>query len=292
MQFIFTVLQPCEIKKFSGFLLPSAAQLLNAPQSCGWSVETSDGTPLGCLVAWNETGCSYLRSLFIDENFRRRHLATELCTLWQRHALKQGIKTLHCLVSLPQKEQEIFSAFLRRQNFPAGKFTGEVFTFNPYTIISSRFIRKTFKRSSPYVPASWRVVRYSELSCQDRQLLEQSKGTLFPNYFAYDLQFSELEHHQSFAFFENDTVVGYISQTRLTRNIASVPVFAANPDYRGSGLIILKYYMFALHFETPEIWQLRCHFTPLTTTGRKLFLLYTENKFSRHTLEFYFSKNL
>lgn len=292
MQFIFATLQYHEIKKFSGFLLPSAALLLKEQQGYGWSVSTADGTPLGCLVAWDEDDSSYLRSLFIDKAFRRRHLASALCNIWQRHALTKGLKNLHCFISLPSNEQDIFKAFFRYKNFPPGQFTGEVFTFNPYNIANSKFIQKTFRRSKPFVPSSWHVVRYSELNGHEQKLLAQSKENLFPDYFAYDLQFSELDHHQSFVFFEHDTIVGYISQTRLTKNIASVPVFAVNPYYRCAGLIILKFYMFALHFETPEILQLRCHFTPLTTIGRKLFLLYTENKFSRHVLEFYFSKNL
>ena len=123
-------------------------------------------------------------------------------------------------------------------------------------------------------------------------LLRKSKSTVFPEDFDFDLDFQHLELQQSFAFFCKDDVVGYITQRRITKNIASVPIFAANQSYRGAGLIILKYYMFAVHFETPEIFQIKCHFTPKTETGRNLFLHYTENKFLRHSLEYSFNKQL
>lgn len=292
MQFIIHALDRKQAKKLAHLLLPSAIKLIEHPQSVGWYISSQDGTPLGCLVAWHEPDKSYLRSLYIEPTARRQHLARALVETWQQHARTLNIKELHCLINLPMAEQQVFSAFLQQQGFPEGQFIGEIFTFNPYNIIHSKFIQKTLARSTPFLPSSWRVQRYSELTEHDRDLLAHSKNTTFPEHFAYDLEYTTLELSQSFAFFCGDTVVGYITQSRLSRNSAFVPVFAANPDYRGAGLTILKYYMFAIHFETPEILQLRCHFTPLTTVGRELFLHYTQQRFSRHSLEFYFCKTL
>lgn len=292
MNYIFENLNQNNINQFLKLLLPSAAALIDAPNCNAWFVSLNDKTPLGCLVALNENGHSYLRNIFISPTFRRHKLATQLFNLWEQDCKSKKIQQLNCFVTLQQNELEIFSKFLSKQNFRVEKFQGEIFTFNPYTILKSKFIQKTLARKTPYIPKNWRVVRYINLSAHDLTLLRKSKSTVFPEDFDFDLDFQHLELQQSFAFFCKDDVVGYITQRRITKNIASVPIFAANQSYRGAGLIILKYYMFAVHFETPEIFQIKCHFTPKTETGRNLFLHYTENKFLRHSLEYSFNKQL
>lgn len=273
-------------------MLPSTRAILFEENVCSWYAETKDGEPLGCIVVYNDGINSYLRNLFVVKKARRCGIALKLLYLWFENSRAIGIKNIQCLVILPPKEQNAFFKLFKRADFDEIEFTGEVYTFNPYNIVNTKFIKKTFERKKPFLPKSWRVARYSELSKEDSLLLENSKNNLFPEYMAYDLKKDTLELSQSFAFFKDNEVVGYITQSRLTKECAEVPIMAANPSYRGAGLIILKYYMFALHFETPEILRIRCHFTPMSQLGKKLFLIYSENKYLRHSLEYHYTKKL
>lgn len=292
MKFIINVLNNKNVRKFKHMLLPSAARLLDLPNCSAWCAETETGAPAGCLVAWNEDGVSYLRSLYIMPEYRHHKNASALFKTWENHAAENSIKSLHSLVSLPKNELIPLAAFLKKMGFPAGSFSGEVFTFNTYTIRRGKFVSKTLHRSAPLLPSGWRAVRYSSLTNTEKCLLDESREALFASHFAYDIDYDKLDKAHSFAFFKNSEIMGYISQTRLTPNIVSVPVFAANPHNRGAGLVILKYYIFAVHTEMPEIFYIRCHFTSQTETGKKLFLMYSEGKYTRHALEYYFIKNL
>ena len=158
--------------------------------------------------------------------------------------------------------------------------------------MKSKFIRKAFASKAPLLPVGWHVKTYSNLSDQELQLLDASKNTIFAKDFTYDEEMQLLDKDNSFAFFCQEQVMGYITQIRLAPHIVSVPNFAANPTFKGAGLTILKYYMHHVHYNTPEVLQIKCYFTPYTQTGKRLFLIYTENKYYRHSLQYCYTKIL
>ena len=291
MNFQTKMLSVNDLPYFKKMILANAAAVIGKPQAEGLAVYTSEGIPVGCLIIWREDHIGYLRNIYILPKYRRQGAGTLLYKYWEQHYATNKLWCLKCFATLPESEQNALNQFFKKVGFTVQRFCGEVFTFNPYIIIKSKFIQKTLQRKEAFIPKSWKVVRYSELTEGEKIILKKSKGTIFPDYFAYDLDLQTLDMQHSFAFFHNDVVVGYITQRRITSYCVKVCSYAANPEYRGAGLIILKYYMFSLHFETPEIYQIRCLFTQQTEIAKKLFVYYTENKYSRHAISYEYTKD-
>lgn len=292
MNFQIKTLSVNNLPYFRKMILANAAAVIGNPQTKGLAVYTSDGMPVGCLIVWIENNIGYLRNLYILSEYRCQGAGTLLYKYWEKYYGRMNLYSVKCFATLPENEQSNLNKFLQKVGFTTQRFCGEVFTFNPYVIIKSKFIQKTLKRKEAFIPKTWRVVRYNELTKEEKNILENSKGTIFPEYFAYDLDFQVLDMQHSFAFFYGNTLVGYITQRKITPYCVKVCSYAANPAYLGSGLIILKYYMFSLHFETPEVCQIRCLFTKETEIAKKLFFYYTENKYSRHAISCEYTKDI
>ena len=281
-----------DLPNLTALTLSWTRRSLNVSHSYGWLVHSDEGRPLGCLVVHHEEKTSFLQSLLVLSAYRRQKIGTLLVKAWEKQARCQGLQQLVCEFTLPLEDLLPLQNLFVQEGFILQPLTGVVFTVDPEKVKNTRFIQKTLERGTPYLPHKWRKVRYKNLTTADLHLLETSKGTLWPEYFAYDVHYLQLDLTHSFAFFKDQQVIGYITQGRLTTNAAFVPIVAAHPAYPGAGLIILKHYLFSLYLETPEINQLRCQFTSLTTVSQKLFEHLTEGRFSRKALQISLCKRL
>ncbi|TWH46396.1 N-acetyltransferase [Sporomusa sp. KB1] len=249
------------------------------------AIDETTGTPLGALVALLENETIFIQSLYIDVNYRQQGIAKKLLSALKETANEKHCQKISIYYVLPKSEIAVFDHLLCQCDFQTPVYQGEIFCFNPYNIVSTKFTSKTLARGSAFLPEGWNAIRYNELTENIKQRLNDTEETIFPNYLSYKLHWETLDLPHSIILLNDTDIIGYLSQQRLAAHSVSVPCFAVNPNYRGAGLYLLKYYMYVVHFETPEIYEIRCHFTPKTITGWKLFEKYTENRYHRHSIE-------
>lgn len=277
--------------KYRKYLPPMAYQTISLPSSYALAAVDSRGEFFGALVANTENKVGYLHCLCFANEGIDIFIGTKLLRYWSNYAYKHGLNYIKALVVSPKDKMPVWQIIFREIKFKYVLKLGEIITINPHEGIKSRFIQKAYKRGL-HLPDDWSCVPYSQLTSLQKQELAQQGQKLLGKLFTYDTDWDFLELDHSYAFFKNDEVIGYISQRRLTTNIASVPMLAANPNYPGAGLTILRYYFFSIHYKTPEIYRLKVHFTAETEISKKLFLYYADCKPISHTLDWQFLKKL
>lgn len=277
--------------KYRKHLSPMSYQTISLPSAYALAAVTSTGEFRGALIANTDRRVGYLHSLCFANGNINKFIGTKLLRYWSHYAHRQGLDYIKALVVAPKDKMPLWQNIFQEIGFSNILRLGEIITINPHEGIKSKFIQKAYKRGL-HLPSDWICVPYSQLTALQKQELAEQGQKLLGKLFSYDTDWDYLELNHSYAFFKGSEVMGYISQRRLTTNIASVPMLAANPNYPGAGLTILRYYFFSIHFQTPEIYRLKVHFTAHTEVSKRLFLYYADCTPVSHTLDWQFLKKL
>lgn len=278
---------PREARRFSALLLPSCLPCLRAPESVAFGALSGGDKPCAAAVALPRGPEEYaLASLYVEAPERRRGHATALLAALFAALRQRRCHSLCAYHALPAAESVAMDRFLHGLGFGPSECRGDIFCFRPSDIRSTRFVQKTLRNPSAAPPAPWRILRVSALTPAQRTQLEAELARAFPG--ESDLcACGGLDASHSLALLRGDRVAGGLIHQRLDPHRAAVPYFVVRPDCRGAGLHLLKAYMRVVHSELPELIELRCHFTPQTESGRRLFDLYTEKRYRSHALEKY-----
>lgn len=277
--------------KYRNNLPPLAYNVIDLPSAYALVAVDDEYRYVASLITNADKKTGYIHSLCFADGAMREHIGSRLLRYWNNYARRQGLNYIKGLIVANKEEMAVYHRLFHRCGFAEPLRLGEIITINPHKGIKSKFIQKAYNRGL-HLPQGWSCISYSQLTPLQKQLLAEQGRSLLGTLFAYDTDWEYLELEHSYAFFRGNEVMGYISQRRLTANIASVPMLAANPNYPGAGLTILRYYFFSIHYRTPEIYRLKVHFTNQTEVSKRLFLYYTDCKPISHTLDWQFIKKL